>query len=168
MLQIFELAIPHATVHWNMMDDNILENCPHSDSGQCPQPDAVARAYLIPQLVERSEVEATKQLCRTCGKYLEEKRAYPRVRRPLPIILSQGKKTAIKGEIVNISEGGALVKLNNWADFDEDQKVTLEVYSSHEAAGKGAGSGMEFTGEIKRVDGQGRRVAIVFLKGFDP
>ena len=150
------------------MDDNILENCPHADSGQCPQPDAVARAYLIPQLVERSEVEATKQLCRTCGKYLEEKRAYPRVRRSLPAILSQGKKTAVKGEIVNISEGGALVKLNNWADFDENQKVTLEVYSSHAASGNGVGSGMEFTGEIKRVDGKERQVAIAFLKDFDP
>jgi len=151
-----------------MMDDNILENCPHSDSGQCPQPVAVARAYLIPQLVERSEVEATKQLCRTCGKYLEEKRTYPRVRRPLPIILSQGKKTAIKGELVNISEGGALVKLDSWADFDQDQIVTLAAYSSHATSEKGVGSGMEFTGEIERVDDQERQVAIAFLKEFDP
>jgi hypothetical protein len=145
-----------------MMDENILENCPHADSGQCTQPDAVARAYLIPQLVERSEVEATKQICRTCGKYLGEKREYPRVRRPLSIILSQGKKAAIEGEIVNISEGGALVKLKNWADFDEEQKITLEVYFSHAASGKGVGSKMEFTGKIIRVDDQERQVAIAF------
>ena len=145
------------------MDDNMFEKCPYFDTGQCPQPEAVARAHLVPQLVGRSAVEATKRVCRTCGKYLDEKRKYPRVRRPLPVILLKGEKTAIEGEIVDVSPGGARIRLNKWVDFDEDGKATLEIDASHADAEGVSSSVIKVTGSIKRIDDQEQQIAIAFI-----
>jgi hypothetical protein len=146
------------------MDDNIFEKCPYFDTGQCPQPEAVARAYLVPQLVGRSEVEATNRVCHSCGKYMDEKRKYPRVKRPLPIVLLKGEKTAIEGEIVDISAGGARIRLNKWIDFDEDGKATLEIDPSHADAERESLSTIKVTGLIKRIDEQEQQLAIAFLR----
>ncbi len=65
-----------------------LENCRYYEIGDCPQPEAIDRVFLIPQLLDPSEIEAAKQICQDCGKYLDQKRKYPRIRRPLQIIIN--------------------------------------------------------------------------------
>ncbi len=146
------------------MSEKILENCPYSDGNQCPQPEAVARAYLIPQLLDRSEVEATRKNCLTCGKYLEERRKYSRVKRPLQVVLTKGKETSIEGEVVDISEGGALIRLKIWVDFARNEKVLLRIYSSHLESEKGSTPDIEAEGLIKRIDHQEQEMAVAFLK----
>ena len=146
------------------MEDEYWEYCPYSGSQECPQPDSIARVYLLPQLLDSLQIEATKELCRTCGKYLDEKRKYPRVERPLKIMLHKGGIKACEGDILNISEGGALIRLQEWGDFDKDEKVTLEILPPHSASGKGSNSKLMVLGRIKRIENHKQQLAIVFLQ----
>jgi hypothetical protein len=145
------------------MEDNYWGKCPYYESSDCPRSETVDRAYLIPQLLDTSEIEATEQICRECGKYLDDKRKYPRIRRPLRIALFQGHKTAIEGNIVNVSHGGALVELQRWADIDENERVVLNIYSSLPASEKSPASVLKLSAQVKRVDTERKQLAVTFL-----
>jgi hypothetical protein len=146
------------------MKDEYWEDCPYSESSLCPQPDAVARAYLIPQLLDPSEIESTKKLCRTCGKYLDEKRKHPRVKGPFRIIFYNSTGKTIKGDVVNISEGGALIKLHNRADFDKNEEVILEIYPSRGTSEAVSTSRIKVVGMIKRIADEKDQLAVIFVK----
>lgn len=149
------------------MEDKYWEKCPYYESRNCPQPESIDRAYLIPQLLDTSEIEATEQICRECGKYLEDKRKYPRIRRPLRITLLQGRETAIEGNIVNISHGGALIELKSWADIGKSERVVLNIYPSHPALEKSPTSVLKLSARVKRVDTERKQLAMIFLSEID-
>ncbi|MFP3870160.1 MAG: PilZ domain-containing protein [Syntrophobacteria bacterium] len=149
------------------MQNSYWENCPYYTSGKCPQPAAIDRAYLIPQLLAPSEVEAAKQICRACGKYLDDKRKYPRIARPLQVILLRDPGAPLEGDVVNISEGGVLVRLQSWADFDDDEKVVLEIYPQHLPSENTSPSALKLSAQVKRKDAQRKQLAIVFLGEID-
>ena len=149
------------------MKDEYWEDCSCFENGQCPQPDAVARAYLIPQLLDPSEIGVIKKLCRTCGKYLNEKRKHPRVKRSFQINLQKGNGKTIEGDVVNISEGGALIKLQNWADFEENEEVILEIYPSHGASETVSTSRIKVSGMIRRIEDEKDQLAVIFVKEID-
>ena len=142
---------------------NYWDNCSYYESGKCPQPEAIDRAFLIPQLLDTSEVEAIEQICLTCGKYLDQKRKHPRIKRPLQIILLRGRKTALEGDVVNISKGGVLVKLQNWVDFDENETVVLKIYPYRVAAEKNSAATLKISAEVKRIDAEKKELAMIFL-----
>ena len=149
------------------MANNYWDNCSYYESGKCPQPEAIDRAFLIPQLLDTSEVEAIEQVCLTCGKYLDQKRKHPRIKRPLQIILLRGRKTALEGDVVNISKGGVLVKLQNWVDFEENEKVTLKILPSQIAREKTSTSAIKVSAQVKRIEAQKKQLAIIFLSEID-
>jgi hypothetical protein len=138
--------------------------CPYFDNGQCPQPESVIRAYLVPQLLNQSEIEPIRKRCRTCGKYLDEKRKYLRVAKPLHIILRKGDNATFKGHLVNISEGGALIKLQDWTDFDKDEEVVLEMYRFHGASDNTSISKKEVSGVVSRIGDERHQLAVLFIK----
>ena len=145
------------------MENRYWGNCPYYENGDCPQPETIDRVFLFPQLLDPSEIEATKQICQDCGKYLDQKRKYPRIKRPLQIILRRGQKTVIEGDIVDISEGGALIRLHHWADFYKDEEVVLEIYPSHVDSKKVSSSALKLAALVKRIDTERKRLAIIFL-----
>ena len=149
------------------MKDNYWDNCSYFEDGQCPQPDAIARAYLIPQLLDPSEIGVINKLCRTCGKYLNEKRKHPRIKRSYRTILQRSNGNTIEGEIVNISEGGALIKLQNRADLDKNEEVILEIYPSQGASETVSTSTIMVTGMIERIEDEKHQIAVTFIKEID-
>ena len=149
------------------MENRYWENCSHYQRGDCPQPEAIDRVFLIPQLLHPYEIEATKQICQDCGKYLDQKRKYSRIKRPLQIILRRGQKTAIEGDIVDISEGGALIRLHHWADFYKGEEVVLEIYPSDVASEKTSTSVLKLSAQVKRIDTERKQLAIIFLGKID-
>jgi c-di-GMP-binding flagellar brake protein YcgR len=94
---------------------------------------------------------------------LDQKRKYPRIKRPLQIFLIKERQTAIKGNIVDISEGGALIQLETWADFKKDEKVLLEIYPSRRTSDKSSHELTKVFGLIKRIEVERQQLAIVFL-----
>ena len=145
------------------MENNYWENCSYYEGGKCPQPETIDRALLIPQLLDASEIEAIKQICRTCGKYLDQRRKHPRITRPLQIILLRGRKTALEGDVVNISQSGVLVKLQNWVDFDENETVVLKIYPYRVAAEKNSTATLKISAQVKRIDAEKKELAMIFL-----
>jgi len=149
------------------MGDEYWENCPYAESDECPQSDAIVRVSLIPQLLDPADIDSIKQTCKTCGKYLDQKRKFPRIKRPLKIVLIKEGQTAIKGKIVDLSEGGALIQLQTWADFKKDEKVLLEIYPSRPASDKSSHELTRVSGLIKRTEAESKQLAIVFRSGAD-
>jgi hypothetical protein len=149
------------------MGDEYWENCPYAESDECPQSDAISRVSLIPQLLDPADIDSIKQTCRTCGKYLDQKRKYPRIKRPLKIVVIRERQKAIKGNIVDLSEGGALIQLQTWADFKKDEKVLLEIYHSHPTSDNSSHELTKVSGLIKRIEAERRQLAIVFLSGAE-
>ena len=145
------------------MEDNYWEKCPYYESSDCPRSETIDRAYLIPQLLETSEIEATEQICRECGKYLHDKRKYPRIRRPFQIALFQGHKAAIEGNIVNISDGGALLELKSSADIGENERVVLDIYPAHPVSDKRPSPVLKMSAQVKRVNTERKQLAVTFL-----
>jgi hypothetical protein len=149
------------------MENNYWDNCSYYESGKCPQPESIDRALLIPQLLDASEIEAIEQICLTCGKYSDQRRKHPRIKRPLQIILLRGRKTALEGEVVNISKGGVLLKLQNWVDFNENEKVVLKIYPSKIAGKKISSSALKVSAQVKRIDAERKELAIIFLSEIE-
>jgi hypothetical protein len=149
------------------MGDEYWVHCPYAESDECPQFDAIARVYLIPQLLDPADIDSIKQTCKTCGKYLDQKRKYPRIKRLFQIVLIKERQTAIKGNIVDVSEGGALIQLQTWADFKKDEKVLLEIYPSRRTSDKSSHELTRVSGLIKRIEAERQQLAIVFLSGED-
>ena len=148
------------------MGDEYWVHCPYSDGDECPQSDAIVRVSLIPQLLDPADIDSIKQTCKTCGKYLDQKRKYPRIKRPLQIFLIKERQTAIKGNIVDVSEGGALIQLQTWADFKKDEKVLLDIYPSP-ASDKSSHESTKVSGLIKRIEAEKRQLAIAFLSAAE-
>jgi hypothetical protein len=146
------------------MSNEYWKNCPYYENGNCPQSESIDAAYLIPQLLDPADIDSIKQTCKTCGKYSDQKREYPRIKRPLQIVLTKEGQKAIKGNIVDLSEGGALIQLQTWADFRKDEKVLLEIYPSP-ASDKSSHESTKVSGLIKRIEVEKRQLAIAFLSG---
>ena len=147
------------TEHW--------DRCPFHASGQCPQQLAIDRISLIPQFVTLSDIEAATTVCKKCGQRLGEQRKHVRTKRPLEVTLSKGDLPSIQGDIINISQGGALLQLRDWARFTAGEKVRLEIYSPHSTSGKTPAEAVRLSGLIKRVEAKERKLAVAFLEEND-
>ena len=125
------------------------------------------RAYLIPHLLDSSEIEAAKKVCRDCKK-LERRDSY-RIRRPLTVILtSQQPNTRVEGTVINSSATGALVKLKEWIDISNGQVVEVVLTSTNnDNPGQPSSIAMRESGVIKRHSRKRRQVAIMFLNSVD-
>jgi hypothetical protein len=149
------------------MGDEYWVNCPYAESDECSQSDAIVRVYLIPQLLNPADIDSTRQTCKTCGKYLHQKREYPRIQRPLQFVPVKEGQTAINGNIVDLSEGGALIQLQKWADFKKDEKVLLEIHPSRPTSNKSYNESTRVSGLLKSIEAERQQLAIVFLSGAE-
>jgi hypothetical protein len=149
------------------MEKEHWDGCPFHATGQCPQHLAIDRIALIPQLVPPSEIEAARTVCEKCGQRLGDKRKDVRTKRPLEVTLSQGDLPPIQGDIINISQGGALLKLRDWDRFTAGEMVRLEIYSPHSSSGRTPGEAIRFLGLVKRVEAKERTLAIAFVEKND-
>jgi|GEM_PF-451320 len=149
------------------MEKEHWDRCPFHANGQCPQQLAIDRMSLIPQLVAPSEIEAARTVCEKCGQRLGDKRKHVRTKRPLEVTLSKGDLPPIQGDIINISQSGALLKLRDWVRFTAGEKVCLEIYSPHSTSSKMPAEGIRLFGLIKRVEAKERKLAVAFLEEND-
>jgi hypothetical protein len=140
------------------------DGCPFHATGQCPQQLAIDRISLIPQLLPPLEIEAARTVCDKCGQRLGEKRKHARTKRPLEVTLSKGGLPPIQGDIVNISRGGALLKVREWGRFTAGEKVRVTIYPPHSSSSTTPAWGIRVLGLIKRVEAKERILAIEFLE----
>jgi len=135
------------------VDDAYWERCPFYAEDECAKTDMVDRIYLIPHLLNSSEISEVKEICKKCGLYLNEKRKYIRLRKPFRVaVISDKEGTRLQGKIINVSGVGALIMPDRWSDFAVKQEVELEIYSRPTASKTNDEIVIKVSGVIKRVN----------------
>jgi hypothetical protein len=123
------------------------------------------KAYLIPQLLKPSQLKAAADTCDQCEYCREEKRKYRRVTRPFKVVVSNKKpRKNTQGIIIDVSKDGALIKLDNWTNFNKDETVNLQFYTNDMVVDKEKPNVINVCGRIKRVTKEKRELAIMFVK----
>ena len=147
------------------MKEPVWERCHYYGSGQCPEQSTMDKAYLIPQLLKPSQLKAATDTCDQCEYYREEKRKYRRVTRPFKVVVSNKEpRKNTQGTIVDVSKDGALIKLDNWTNFNKDETVNLQFYTNDMVVDKEKPNVINVCGRIKRVTKEKRELAIMFVK----
>ena len=147
------------------MKEQVWERCHYYCSGQCPEQATIDKAYLIPQLLKPSQLKAATDTCNQCEYYHEEKRKYRRVTRSFKVVVSNREpRKNTKGTIVDVSTNGALIRLDNWANFHKNETVNLQLYADDIVVDKERTNVINGCGRIKRVTKEKHELAIVFVK----
>lgn len=138
------------------------EKCYGSAGGQCPERSVLERVYLIPHLLDPMEIETIKQACENCTK--RNQRYHTRVSRPLRVVLIKGHGTPVEGDIVDISQGGACIKLKKRIAFARDEKLTLEIYHSEVNSEQKRTRITKVSALVRRTEPEKEKLAVSFLE----
>ena len=147
------------------MKEPVWERCHYYCSGQCPEQSTMDKAYLIPHLLKPSQLKAATDTCNQCEYYHEEKRKYRRVTRSFKVVVSNKEpRKNTQGTIVDVSINGALVKLDNWINFNKDETVNVQLYANDIVVDEKKTNVINLCGRIKRVTKEKHELAIMFVK----
>lgn len=150
------------------MEQPTYEKCQYLRTGQCPYKSTIERVLLIPQLLDPTQIIDAKRLCEKCGQILVKRRKTVRVQRPLRVVITRwDQKESIHGTILNVSRGGALVRLNNLPDFHMGEIFRLQIHSSDRVSHRSNADAISVDGAVKRLDGDKNEIAIVFIEESD-
>ncbi len=69
----------------------------------------------------------------------------------------------MQAKILDVSEGGALLKLDGWVHFEQNEKATLEIHSALVNPNESSGPPIKVVGRVKRVEPEKSRLAMAFL-----
>jgi hypothetical protein len=147
------------------MKEPVWERCHYYCSGQCPEQSTIDKAYLIPQVLKPSQIIAATDTCDQCEYYHEEKRKYRRVTRCFKVVVSNKEpKKNTQGTVVDVSTNGALIKLDNWINFNKDETVNVQLYANDIVVDEKRTNVINLCGRIKRVTKEKHELAIMFVK----
>ena len=132
------------------MEEPAYEKCQYLGSGQCPYKSTIERALLIPQLLDPTQSIDAKRLCEKCGQILVKRRKAVRVQRPLRVVITRrDQEESFHGTILDVSSGGALVKLENLPNFHMDEIFSLKIYSYSGVSDKSDNDAISVDGVVK-------------------
>lgn len=144
------------------MEKPTYEECHYLNTGECPNQVLFQKALLIPQLVDPSELADVIEACQSCGSYLKERRKRSRITRPLQCNVSKDDGTAIQGQIINICDNGALIKVKHWSNFKSDEKIKLSIHLAGESISNESRK-IEVSSQIKRLTIDKKQLGVFFL-----
>jgi hypothetical protein len=102
------------------------QRCQYYPDGGCPNRTLIDRAYLIPQLLTRSELADIKTKCATCELCHRNRRKERRVRRHWTVaILDERCGQKVQGATLNVSDRGALIQVGGGTGLRVNQHVDL-------------------------------------------
>jgi len=105
------------------------QKCQYYPDGCCPNRTLIDKAYLIPQLLTRSELAGIGAKCATCELCHGNRRKDRRVARQLDVaIFDEGSSREVRGATLNLSKQGALIKVGDETGFQLNQKVRLRLF----------------------------------------
>ena len=146
------------------MEKPIFENCHYLSVGECPFKSTIERVLLVPQLFDPSRIADAKRLCEKCWQILVETRKAARVQRPLRVIITRRDQgESFHGTILDVSSGGALVKLENSPNFHIDEILCLKIYSYDSVSYKSDDDATSFDGTVKRLAENKDEIAVAFI-----
>jgi len=147
------------------MEQPAYETCEYLGNGQCPYRSTIERALLIPQLLDPTQIIDAKRLCEKCVQIFVEKRKDVRIKRPLRVVITKrDQEESFHGTILDVSSGGALVKLENLPNFHMDEILRLKIYSYNGVSDKSDTDAISVDSVVKRLAENKNEIAIVFVK----
>ncbi len=147
------------------MKASAWETCYYYSAGQCPQHRVIDKAYLIPQLLDDSQIQTAKKICENCEKSLADRRQYQRVKRPLRVAITHMEsRERIGGTLVDVSINGALVNLDRSVDFQQDEMVELQLYHEGSDSHQPRADTKNLRGRVNRLAKEKLELAVIFLK----
>ena len=147
------------------MEQPTYEKCQYLASGQCPYKSTIERSLLIPQLLAPTEIADAKRLCEECRQFLVEKRKAVRVQRSLRVVITRlDQEETFHGTTLDVSSGGALVKLDNLPNFHTDEIFRFKIYSISGTSDKSDIHAISVDGVVKRLIENKNEIAFVFIK----
>jgi predicted DNA-binding antitoxin AbrB/MazE fold protein len=146
---------------------NYWEACPFHESGRCPQQATVNRLLVVPQFLSAMEIETATTTCETCEKRLGDRRRHRRVRRSLSGVILSGEEVPTEVNILDLSEGGVLVRLKDRVRLREGEKVRLVIYFPRGTESRSSFELVRVDGLIKRNESAKWELAIAFLAEAD-
>jgi hypothetical protein len=146
------------------MEQPAYETCEYLGNGQCPYRSTIERALLIPQLLDPTQIIDAKRLCEKCVQIFVEKRKDVRVKRPLRVVITKrDQEESFHGIILDVSSGGALVKLEDLPNFHVDEICLLKIYSYDSISGKSDTDAISVDGIVKKLAENKNEIAFVFI-----
>jgi len=147
------------------MEQPTYEKCQYLSIGQCPYRSTIERTLLIPQLLDPAQIIDAKRLCEKCGQIIVEKRKHVRVQRPLRVVITRrDQEESFHGTILDVSSGGALVKLENLPNFHIEEIFRLKIYSYSGVSVKSDNDAISVDGAVKRLAENENEIAVVFVE----
>ena len=147
------------------MEQPAYEKCHFLGSGQCPYKSTIERALLIPQLLTPTEIADAKRLCEKCEQIFVEKRKAVRVQRSLRVVITRlDQEETFHGTTLDVSSGGALVKLEDLPNFHTDEIFRFKIYSNSGTSDKSDIHAINVDGAVKRLIESKNEIAFVFIK----
>jgi len=147
------------------MEQPTYEKCQYLSIGQCPYRSTIERTLLIPQLLDPAQIIDAKRLCEKCGQIIVEKRKHVRVQRPLRVVITgRDQEESFHGTILDVSSGGALVKLENLPNFHIEEIFRLKIYSYSDVSVKSDNDAISVDGAVKRLAENKNEIAVVFVE----
>jgi hypothetical protein len=142
------------------MKRHLWERCPHYLDGRCPNQSLVDKAYLIPQIISPFQLAAIQSACANCEVCRQDRRKYPRVRRPLEaVILDKQSGEELHGTSLNVSERGAFIEIRDFHPFLVNQEIELRLCDEN-------GSCQTSRAVVKRVEHTRGAISVFFPGGL--
>jgi hypothetical protein len=145
------------------MEKKHWEICPFHESRQCPQKARVDRRLSRLPFRSSIEIEAATTTCQTCEKRLRARQRYPRINGPLNGVLLTEEEAPAEVDILDLSEGDALIRLKDWVRLHKDDKVCLVIYFPRETPSQSSPKPVRQHGFIERIQSAKWELAIAFL-----
>ena len=140
------------------MKRHAWQRCHYYPGGSCPNQSLIDKAYLIPQLLARSELAAIETTCAACEVCHRNRRKHRRLPRPFDVaIFDERSGREACGATLNVSKQGALIKVGDRTGFQVDQELRLRLCDK-------GGYCKSTRAVITRLEGAGSAISVLLLR----
>jgi c-di-GMP-binding flagellar brake protein YcgR len=128
------------------------------------QAEATDEELLPSRLVSSSRRQSPGGASSNPGTYPYERRRHPRTAACYKVRIVTDYAKIIDGNTVNVSDGGALIKLEEWCDFSANDLIGISIAKHDEESQEKSSETITTLGLIRRTEEESRRIAVMFVK----
>jgi hypothetical protein len=122
------------------------------------------RERFAPRRVSSLERQSPGEASSNPGRCPNERRRHPRTVACYKVRIVTDYAKVIDGNTVNISDGGALIKLQEWCDFSENDLIGISIAKRDEKSQEKSLETVTSLGVIRRTDEESHRIAVMFAE----
>ena len=129
----------------------------------CEQSEGCDGVRLGPQIVSPREQQSSEEADAGARRHQEKRRQHPRIATSYKVRIVTDCAKVLDGVTVNISEGGVLVKLNEWDQFVKHDLIGIAIFKNSDNY-RYLSRTIAALAVIRRIQKESRRIAVVFVQ----